>query len=203
MPLRKNGIFIRTIVAAAIGAAAFAMPSAALANCAEQPTKQAFAKFGDTADYSIAPAGDFEAAGWQLLNGAKITTGNETAGITTGSKSLFLPRTGIAISPEFCVSNAHPTFRFMTKSNFWYSTYQALVLYRDTEGTLTQAQFVSSDDTKIFPGSWKPSAISPLATKIPLLASGAAQTASVQILLRAGEGSTQFDSVMVDPYRRG
>ena len=201
MPLRTG--LVRAAIGAAMAAAALIAPSLAAAACVEAPTTKAFAKWGDDAEYSAAPAGGFETAGWTLYNGAKITTGNESGGVSPGSRSLMLPRTGMAVSPEFCVSEANPTFRFMVRPNFWYSTYQALVVYRDAAGALTQAQFVSSNATAIFPGTWKPSAVSPLATKIPLITTGSGATASVQIILREGEGSTQFDSVMVDPYRRG
>ena len=201
MPLRKG--LLDTALAVTITGAALAAPGVAAAACIEAPTTKAFVKFGDSADYSVAPGGGFESAGWTLLNGAKITTGNESGGVSAGTRSLMLPRTGMAVSPEFCVDESHPTFRFMVRPNFWYSTYQAIVVYRDAAGSLTQARFVSSDDTAIFPGTWKPSAVSPLATEIPLITSGTGATASVQIILREGEGSTQFDSVMVDPYRRG
>lgn len=171
--------------------------------CQETPTVKAFAKFGDTSDYSPAPNGTFEnsTVGWKLGRGASIVTGNENLGVAGGKKSLKLATGATATSPEFCVSEAHPHFRFVAKAGFFMSTYQALVLYRDAKGTLTQAQFLSSTDTKLFPGIWSVSPISPLATKIPLLQGG--KTASVQIVLASLFGGAQIDSVMVDPYRRG
>lgn len=171
--------------------------------CQEAPTVKAFARFGDLSDYSPAPNGTFEDAtvGWKLGRGASIVTGNENLGVTGGKKSLKLGTGATATSPEFCVSEAHPHFRFVAKAGFFMGTYQALVLYRDASGTLTQAQFLSSSDTKLFPGIWAASPISPLATKIPLLQGG--KTASVQIVLASLFGGAQIDSVMVDPYRRG
>jgi hypothetical protein len=68
-----------------------------------------------------------------------------------------------------------------------------------TSRQLISRQFVSSSGTELFPGEWRASAISPLATKIPL----SGQTATVQIVIEAGQGVTSFDSLMVDPYRRG
>lgn len=171
--------------------------------CTEAPTTKAFLKYGDSADYSPAPNGTFESStvGWKLGSGATIVTGNDTTGVTTGSKSLKLKQGAVATSPEFCVSEANPHFRFVAKPGFFLSTYQALVLYRDAAGKLTQAQFLSSSSTRLLPGIWGPSAISPLATKIPLLSGGT--TARVQIVLTSLSGGAQIDSVMVDPYRRG
>jgi DNA-binding transcriptional regulator YdaS (Cro superfamily) len=171
--------------------------------CTEAPTTKAFAKFGDQADYSPAPNGTFEdsTVGWKLGKGATIVKGNDTLGVTSGSKSLKLATGAIATSPEFCVSEANPYFRFVVKAGFFFSTYQALVLYRDSAGTLTQAQFVSSQNTQLFPGIWTPSGVSPLATKIPLVSGG--KTASVQIVMASLFGGASVDSVMVDPYRRG
>lgn len=130
--------------------------------CVEAPTVKAFAKYGDNADYSPAPNGTFESStvGWKLSKGASITSGNDTTGVTKGSKSLRLGSGATATSPEFCVSEANPHFRFVARPSFFMSTYQALVLYRDSAGTLTQAQFLSSSDTKLFPGIWAPSPIS-------------------------------------------
>ncbi len=177
--------------------------STPLTTCAEAPTVKAFAKWGDNADYSPAPNGTFESStvGWKLSSGASIVKGNESLGVTSGAKALKIPVGGIATSPEFCVSEANPHFRFVAKTGFFFGTYQALVLYRDAKGTLTQAQFVSSSDTTLLPGIWGVSPISPLATKIPLLSGG--KTASVQIVLASLFGGATFDSVMVDPYRRG
>jgi hypothetical protein len=171
--------------------------------CTEVPTTKAFAKFGDKADYSPAPNGTFESStvGWKLGKGASIVKDNDTLGVTSGSKALKLGTGAIATSPEFCVSEANPYFRFVAKAGFFFSTYQALVLYRDSAGTLTQAQFVSSQNTQLFPGIWTASAVSPLATKIPLLSGG--KTASVQIVMASLFGGASIDSVMVDPYRRG
>lgn len=177
---------------------------AAPESCVEQPTTKAFARFGDEAEYSPAPGGTFEQGnhGWELSKGASIIDGNDGAKVTAGTKSLKLGSGAVATSPEFCVSEANPYFRFVAKPSFFLSTFQALVIYRDAKGALTQAQFQSSSDIKLFPGIWAPSKISPLAIKIPLLMSGS-RTASVQIVIGSLFGGAQIDSVMVDPYRRG
>lgn len=219
MPLRKQGTLVKGIaVAFAASAAIAAVPAAALAACVQAPTTQAFAKVGDTAQYSLAPGGDFEtSAGWTFTGGAKIASGNETVGVTSGSKSLSLPFGSTASSPAFCVDNTNPYFRFVAKPANSLAGYKAIVLYRNTSGKVTQAQFTSSSDASWGAGTWAASKISPLATKIPL-ADGA--TASVQLyFVSTGNltsaigiwgafaggavGTTNIDSVEVDPYRRG
>jgi hypothetical protein len=195
-------------------------------NCPVAPVSKAFAKYKDTADYSPAPGGDFEngSAGWTLLLGAKIVSGNESTGgwaptsVLPGKKSLQLPLGGTALSPEFCVDETNPHFRFMTKPDNSVAGYAAIVLYRDSGGKVQQAKFTSSASQTFSAGAWNPSPPSPLATKIPLL--NGDNTATVQVLfvstgnlltlsnlwgkLAGGAvGTVSIDSVMVDPYRRG
>lgn len=188
--------------------------------CPELPVTQAFARFGDTADYSLAPGGDFEsAAGWKLSGGARLASGNENLGVQPGRRSLQLPVGATAVSPEFCVDETNPHFRFVSKPDNAIAGYEAIVLYRSAEGSVTQAKFTSSASQSWGSGRWAPSSPSPLATKIPLVSGG--KTASVQIMfvstgnkvavgiglwgrLTGGSvGTVSIDSLMVDPYRRG
>jgi hypothetical protein len=218
MPLRKSHLILPTVAAFA---AAAALPAAASAACTQGATTKAFAKFGDTADYSDAPAGDFEtnAAGWTLTGGAKIQSGNENSGVKGGNKSLKLPLNATATSPAFCVDQSNPYFRFVSRPDNALAGYAAQVIYRDVDGSTKTTQFTSSADQSWGSGSWAPSDPSPLATKIPL--STADSTATVQLkfvstgnqvafgvnawgMFAAGSiGSTSIDNIMVDPYRRG
>ncbi|MDO9352847.1 MAG: hypothetical protein Q7T55_04090, partial [Solirubrobacteraceae bacterium] len=129
MPLRKQGTIVRT-AAALTAAAAFAVAApAAQAACVQAPTTKAFSKVGDQADYSVAPGGSFEGThGWTLAKGAKIVTGNESVGIVAGTKSLQLPVGATATSPEFCVDETNPYFRFVAKPTGSMAGYQAIVL---------------------------------------------------------------------------
>jgi hypothetical protein len=227
MPLRKQGTLMKGLTTAMVVAGvSVAAPAAASAACVPAPTTKAFAKIGDTADYSPAPGGDFEsgATGWSLTGGAKVVSGNETLGflqgpVVKGSKSLSLPVGATATSPEFCVDETHPYFRFMAKPTGSMAGYNAIVIYRNAAGSVTASQFTSSSEINWGDGTWAASKVSPLATKIPLDAANA--TASVQIkFVSTGNqvavgigfwgkftggsvGSTNIDSVMVDPYRRG
>lgn len=226
MPLRKGSLIQGLLSAAAVTAAVAAAPAAASAACVQAPTTQAFSKVGDTAQYSLAPGGSFEAgtAGWTLTSGAKVVNGNESLGflkgsVVAGSKSLALPVGATATSPEFCVDETNPYFRFMTKADSSMAGFKAIVIYRNAAGAITNAQFTSSQEISWGDGNWGASKVSPLATKIPL--SGANATASVQLsfvstgnqvalgiggwgkLTGGSVGQTLIDTVMVDPYRRG
>ncbi len=220
MLLRNSGSTARFTATLTLSAALLVgAPAAAQADCVQAPTTKAFAKIGDTADYSVAPGGTFEtAAGWTLTGGAKLVYGNETLGITTGSRSLSLPLGATATSPAFCVDETNPYFRFMARPTKAVTGYSAIVLYKDENGTTKQAQFTSSKDSAWSDGKWAPSKVSPLATKIPLVSG---ETASVQLkFVSTGNqvavgigwwgqfaggslGTVSIDSVMVDPYRRG
>ncbi|MBJ7472271.1 MAG: hypothetical protein JHD16_13275 [Solirubrobacteraceae bacterium] len=188
-------------------------PPAAAPGCTPMPTTKAFSKFGDTADYYPAPGGSFESgttAGWKFTTGAKVVTGNENIGVTKGSKSLQLSPGATATSPAFCVDETQPTFRFASKVSSLDGGYIAIVLWRDSEGKLTQSQFTASGMGTYWNGAtaWNPSDVSPLAIKIPL---SSGKTASVQLMfvgtmkaygLFVG-AKANIDSVMIDPYRRG
>lgn len=213
MPLRKQGTIVPMTALAGLALAA-ALPAVAQASCTPMPTSQAFAKYGDTAAYYLAPGGSFESGtttGWSLTGGASFVSGNENLGVTSGSRSLSLPVGATATSPSFCVDDTQPSFRFAARVSSLDGGYAAIVLYRDAAGKLTNAQFTSSSDGSYWNGAsaWNPSAISPLATKIPLLSTEA--TASVQLKFIGTTKAYGFfvgaksyiDSVMVDPYRRG
>ncbi len=212
MPLRKNHQLL-SATALALTACAAVLPAAASAACTPLATTQAFAKFGDAREYYPAPGGSFEngGPGWTLTSGARIVSGNENLGVQSGSKALELPVGGTATSPAFCVDQSQPSFRFGARLSSLDGGYAALVVYRNDAGQVTKTTFTSSAAGTYFNGStsWNPSAISPLATKIPLTSADA--TASVQITFVGTTKSygqwvgakAYVDSVMVDPYRRG
>src|SRR3954463_6502232 len=95
------------------------IPAAAQASpCKTAPTTKAFAAFGDSADYALAPNGAFEAGsgGWSLTS-SSVQSGNESYKVRSASdsKSLAINATGKAVSPAFCVGIEHPTFRFFAR----------------------------------------------------------------------------------------
>jgi hypothetical protein len=157
------------------------------AACTPLPTTQAFSKVdGDAADYSLAPGGNFEngTGGWTLSAGAKIVTGNETLGVSSGTHALQLPLSTSATSPAFCVDESNPSFRFTYKvDNAVLSGFIAYVIYRDAKGAITNVQLVSSKTLALSPSLWQASPKSPLSTLIPLNATS--KTASVQLKITA------------------
>lgn len=220
MPLRKSSSRATRAVAilSLTGIAAGAAASTASAACEQLPTTKAFSRYGDQADYSLAPGGGFEGTNtWALTGGAKVQSGNDSTGATTGSRSLFMPLGSTATSPEFCVDETNPHFRFAMKSAN-KGGYVAAVLWRNSSGQLTQAEFTSSAYVTTLSSTWAPSALSPLATKLTLGTDNAA-TVQLKIISTGNQnwadtnilgtlasnlfGSVAIDSVMVDPYRRG
>src|SRR3954454_17633269 len=106
-PGRSLALGLATLCATLGAAIAPGLSSAA---CPSAPTSKALQRFGDLANYSIAPGGAFEGAaapGW-TLSGAKVVSGNESYKVRNGSDgfSLSIPAGASAVSPTFCVSIA-------------------------------------------------------------------------------------------------
>jgi hypothetical protein len=81
--------------------------------CKSSALSQAFAPWGDTSSYELAPGGDFESSSWTLEHGAQLVSGSEpfAATGTLGASSLSLPAGGSAQSPSTCVDAAYPSLR--------------------------------------------------------------------------------------------
>ncbi len=170
---------------------------------------KAFAAFGDQADYWFAPGGDFEsgAAGWSLEN-AKVVNGNDQTGVAGGAKSLALggglvSLRGTVVSPTFCITDEHPTFRYALKANGTVGVLQTSVRYTAADGSTREQEVQSNSATNLLPGKWKPSDLQPLATAMPMKKIGG--VAKVQLVFRSPLGAVgagyQIDNVLVDPYR--
>jgi hypothetical protein len=188
----------------AVVLAFMAMPAIADAACPTTPTKKAFQKFGDTADYSIVSNGHFESgtSGWSLTR-ASVVSGNEPHKVrsSTDAKSLAIQPTGVAVSPAFCVGIEHPNFRFFARrtSGTW-GVLNVKLRWTGSNGQTndTVVGSLSGDPYK----SWLPSPKLPLATTLPLWQSG--QTVSVRLVFDPEDygGAWTIDDVYVDPYRR-
>lgn len=170
---------------------------------------RAFAAFGDNADYWLAPGGDFESSmrGWTMAN-SRVVSGNETSGVLKGTRSLalgsgLLSLNSTVVSPPFCVTEEHPTFRYVLKANGAVGALSTFIRYRATDGSTKEEEIHSRTATNLLPGRWKPSDLQPLATKLPLSRFGG--SVSAQLVFRsainvAGAGY-QIDNVLIDPYR--
>ena len=193
MPLRKQGTILKSALTLGLAAAVMA-PSSALAEdvtsaavpsgtCTPLPTTKAFERVdGDTADYSLAPDGNFELGGrgWTFAGGAKVVSANESLGVSAGRKAVTIPLNGSITSPSFCVDESHPHFRFAYKvDNASLAGFIAYVIYRDAAGRITNVELISSKLLALAPSLWKATPKSPLATIIPL--NSTTKSASVQL----------------------
>src|SRR3954469_8510134 len=188
--------------------ACFGGAGVAQAACPTAPTTAAFAKFGDTAQYSLAPGGSFEPgqAAW-TLNGNSIVAGNETHYLNSpdDANSLSIQSGTSVVSPEICVDATTPFLRLVakkpTKGNI-----KVEALYTDdlgvpkvkTLGSVIQGGLNANGDYS----DWAPSPALKLSTLLPL-AKFATGTMTVQLRLTAAAepGAWQVDDVFIDPYR--
>src|SRR3954451_22085153 len=195
----------RNALAAVLAAAAVTLVAvpAADASCAAAPTVKAFAAFGDSANYSLAPGGSFESglAGWSLT-GASVVTGNETAKVhgAGDSKSLAISATGKAVSPAFCVGIEHPTFRlFARRTSGTWGVLNVKLRVKGANGVVNETVVgsVTAGDT-----AWHPTSAIALSTVLGLW--NADQTASVQIVFDPEDsgGAWTINDVYIDPYSR-
>ena len=135
-----------------------ATANAATSSCPSTPTTKAFKGFGDNADYSLVSNGAFESgtSGWSLTKAA-VASGNETFKVhgSGDAKSLAMQAPGAVVSPAFCVSGAHPSFRFFARrtSGTWGVLYVNL-RWTDASGDHTLNVGALSGDTY---KSWQPS----------------------------------------------
>ncbi|MBJ7520081.1 MAG: hypothetical protein JHC84_10330 [Solirubrobacteraceae bacterium] len=178
--------------------------------CPEQPLAQSFASLGDLAEYSLAPAGDFESSveHWSLKHAA-VVAGNEDVGIMPGAQSLRLGGLGSVgtpevVSPPFCINETNPHFRFLLKSAATTNNLYTSIRFRPRFNPSYVVE-LTSETAPGAAGSWRASGIHPLATRIAesLIAKGG----TVQLVFRTtasanSRGGVQIDNVLVDPYRR-
>src|SRR5215210_2801312 len=120
---------LRTLLAAAVATAAFAVGApaanaellvASAENCSPQTTTKAFAAWGDTLDYQLAPGGSFEVRdeAWSL-DRASLVAENEPWKVHAASdkRSVKLPPGASATSPVMCVGIHEPVVRFFARNN--------------------------------------------------------------------------------------
>jgi hypothetical protein len=194
---------LRSMISALAGLVALlGVPGVAQAACPATPTIKAFQAFNDAADYSLVSNGAFEAGtgGWSL-SGASVVSGNESYKVhgAADSKSLAIAPTARVVSPAFCVSIDHPTFRFFARrtSGTWGSMNVGL-RWKDSTGKTNETVVGAIGNGT----SWSPT--QPLNLSGPIGLWSADQTASVQIVFDPEDfgGSWAIDDVYIDPYRR-
>jgi hypothetical protein len=198
-------------IGAVTALACLAGPGVAQAACPTAPVSKAFAPFGDTADYSLAPGGSFEGAtsSWSL-GGNTVKTGNEKffAAGSSDSQSLAIRPGSAVVSPRFCIDESHPTMRLFARKTGGNGTLKVQIIYTDlagitgqvSAGSLVQGGPAANGDY----ADWSPSPILKLGTVVPL-ASSATGEMHVQLRIAANRdaGDWAIDDVFIDPYRAG
>jgi hypothetical protein len=193
---------LRAAGAAALGLALFAPTAladqAAAGGCAERAFSTVFASYHDTALYSLAPDGDFEAgaAGWTLGDGAAVAGESSSIqlGDALGASSLELAPGASATTPPICVERGFPRFRFAARSTGApRGVLRVRVLYGAGRKSKKTGRIRAAAEWKV--------------TRRLALAQGRfhlrrGQSANVQLRFTASRGTVRIDDVYVDPRLR-
>lgn len=198
----------RSALVTAAAALACLVPAAAahadlvsLDACDGATLSQPFQRWGDSALYKLAPAGDFEGtlSGWSLGSGASRVAGSEpyAATGTAGASSLELKAGASAVAAATCVNAAYPTFRFFARNTSGLlSTLNVSVQYRDTLlGLVTLPVGVVAGGS-----AWQPTTV--MLTGSAVGAAVADGATPLSLRFSAVGGTWQVDDVFVDPYAR-
>lgn len=187
-------------LAGAVAAVAMAMvPSTAEANtgCTTRTTQQAFARWGDTNQYFVAPGGGFEAGtpAWSMAGGAGTTWGNEPWGVAGGgSSSLRLPAGGTATSPQFCVASDEDSLRLVLASPGVAGS--ALHIHvRVVSGANVATNEMTVD------GSARGWAVAPRMMLPDIRDASGQQYVTITLSTRNAAATWGVDAVMVDPWK--
>ena len=167
------------------------MPGAALAaECPVQATTQAFAQWGDTNEYFLAPGGAFEELSWTKFGNVALSTQDDPYALAAGSYSVHLSEGESVRSMPICVDRTTPHLRFMARGRDQLNV-EVRVSYRGS--TDSSSGSVSGGAHR----NWAPSSF--ISLKTDHLPAGESATATVTF--RSG-GDWRVDNVFIDPYRR-
>jgi hypothetical protein len=167
--------------------------------CAERAFSTVFASYNDTALYTLAPDGDFEAGadGWTLGDGATVADESSSIqlGAQLGAKSLELAAGASVTSPAICVERGFPGFRFAARSAAGErrGVLRVQVLYGAGRKSKKSGRIKAAADWKV--------------TRKLSLAQGRfhikrGESANVQLKFTASRGTVRMDDVYVDPRLR-
>jgi hypothetical protein len=201
--LAAAAMTLTTALAPASASAGILVNTESAKNCTSQVLEQPFKRWGDYANYTLVPGGNFEsgAPAWTLSK-AKIVSGNESFYVrsTKDSRSLSLGASGVATSRPVCVGLEHPTMRFFARNTgLLTSTLVVEVLVQTSLGAVLALPIgvVPSLSTK-----WQVTLPLPvIANLLPLLPN---QKTAIAFRFRAVGllGNWTIDDVFVDPRRR-
>jgi hypothetical protein len=160
-------------------------------------TQQTFARFGDLAQYFLAPGGDAESSPWQTSGGATVTAGKGV--LAVGGSVYSLPQGGGVTSGSFCLGFDSPTMRFSVKDpGVAGAVLKVEAIWKSRGGASLSLQLA-----KVRSGAAGVRLVDP----VHMLANNTALvslrgTTSVQLRFTAERGAWQVDDVYVDPYKR-
>jgi hypothetical protein len=182
----------RLLTSGGVFVAALAAPAAAQA-CDYGSTSRVFGEFGDSADYYLAPGGDFESLSWTSWNGPRLVWGVNPFALAGGNRSLELePDEGVR-SPLLCVSRDTPHLRFVAKGA-GDKLYVEVRVWKNGRVADYSREGISSADHRV----WRPSRnIDLKSSEIPH-----GQTGLVTVNFETDAGDWLIDDVFIDPYRR-
>jgi hypothetical protein len=187
------------VLALPFAGAATAQAADHAARCEGRVIEQPFTAWEDSADYFLAPDGDFSAgaAGWDLA-GAEVVADNEPWYVRGGDApaAVRMESGASATSPTICVGQDDPTMRFFARSaGDAAGTLTVEVLYSDGEG-IPQALTIGtiSADTA---AEWTP--VAPL----PITANDYEMSVAFRFTAQGTDSTWVIDDVYIDPYRKG
>lgn len=164
-----------------------------------QAMSNPFARWGDHANYTLVPGGDFEGTldGWAVSGGATIVEDNEPWKVTAASdhRALYLPKGASVVTPPLCAGLTHPTARLFTKGGKLplLAGARVEILYPNEDGILAGATLGVVLPTR----DWKPTHQILTLSGLPLLTGG-----TLALRITAQGAPITIDDVYVDPVRR-
>jgi hypothetical protein len=176
---------------------------ASASNCPSTSLSQAFLRWGDVSEYTLAPGGKFASGSpaWALSGGAKVVAGGDgyTLGGSATTQSLSLPTGSAATSPEICVGIKNPTARLMVRNTgAGSSTLAVSVEYETSLGGLMTTQI----GTIAAGAAWQPSAQQVIAVNLLALLPNAQTPIWLKFAPAGSGGAWQIDDVFIDPMGR-
>ena len=161
-----QGLLRKTLITALVAAAGTALAAApasagvlvkSATDCNSTDIAQPFTRWGDNANYFLAPGGDFEngTAGWGLTGGARVVADNEPWNVNgDGNGALQIPAGATVTSPTVCVGLDHPTIRFFAKRTSGLPLLATLAVSVEAETSLGLKVTVPVNAVLLNTGSW-------------------------------------------------
>jgi len=207
-----QGMLRKTLVAALVAAAGTAFAAAPASagvlvrsapDCNSADISQPFTRWGDTANYFLAPGGDFEngADGWGLSGDAKVVADNEPWNVGgDGNGALQVPAGATVTSPTVCVGLDHPTIRLFAKRTSGLPLLASLAVSVEAETSLGLKVTVPVNAVLLNTGSWSQSGrMLIVANLLPLLPG---DLTPIRLKFTSLLGTFRIDDVYVDPRAR-